>query len=209
MPSHPLVAILSDAAAGEFPPRDGAVLITGPPPGPTQAVVSFTASHVIATSAPSEEIRSRLDPDDLGAALGAGFLSWLGERIGRRVGSLDVVLAAPGTGSPPDWERIEDEAHARVRRALRYRDEVAVYRSGPGTIVLGNGLAGRREVAVDVERPARDRGRGTLLAREARGLVPEGSPLFAQVAPGNAASLRAFLAAGYRIIGAEVLFPPS
>jgi len=34
-----------------------------------------------------------------------------------------------------------------------------------------------------------------------------GEPLFAQVAPGNAASLRAFLAAGFVPIGAEVLFP--
>jgi RimJ/RimL family protein N-acetyltransferase len=30
--------------------------------------------------------------------------------------------------------------------------------------------------------------------------------VFAQVAPGNAASLRAFLAAGFRPIGSEVLF---
>jgi hypothetical protein len=37
-------------------------------------------------------------------------------------------------------------------------------------------------------------------------LAPRGEPLFAQVAPGNAASLRAFLAAGYRPVGAEVLF---
>jgi len=30
--------------------------------------------------------------------------------------------------------------------------------------------------------------------------------VFAQVAPGNAASIRCFLSAGYRPIGAEVLF---
>ena len=45
-----------------------------------------------------------------------------------------------------------------------------------------------------------------MLAAAARGLVPAGEHLFAQVAPGNVASLRAFLAAGYRPIGAEVLF---
>jgi RimJ/RimL family protein N-acetyltransferase len=33
-------------------------------------------------------------------------------------------------------------------------------------------------------------------------------PLWAQVAPANVASLRAFLAAGYRPVGAEVLFGP-
>jgi len=33
--------------------------------------------------------------------------------------------------------------------------------------------------------------------------------VFAQVAPGNAASLRAFLAAGFVLIGSEVLIEPS
>ena len=45
------------------------------------------------------------------------------------------------------------------------------------------------------------------LAIAARGCVPEGEPLFAQVAPGNAASVRSVLAAGFRPIGSEVLFP--
>lgn len=40
----------------------------------------------------------------------------------------------------------------------------------------------------------------------ARALVPEGEIAFAQVAPGNASSLRAFLAAGFSPIGSEVLF---
>jgi hypothetical protein len=38
--------------------------------------------------------------------------------------------------------------------------------------------------------------------------VLDGAPLWAQVAPANTASLRAFLAAGYRPVGAEVLFGP-
>ena len=48
---------------------------------------------------------------------------------------------------------------------------------------------------------------GTALAAAAPGLLPDGGPLWAQVAPANTASLRAFLAAGYRPVGAEVLFP--
>ncbi len=39
----------------------------------------------------------------------------------------------------------------------------------------------------------------------ARHLVPGGAPLWAQITPGNAASVRAFLAAGYRPAGSEVL----
>jgi hypothetical protein len=39
-------------------------------------------------------------------------------------------------------------------------------------------------------------------------LVPDGQPLWAQVATANTASLRTFLAAGYRAVCAEVLFAP-
>jgi len=205
---HSLVALLADAAAGRFPAQDGAVLVTGPPPGPVHAVVGFTGFHVIASSAPEKAIRGWLDPEeDLGAPMDAAFLTWLGDRIGRRAGTLDAVLAITGTGDHPGWERSDDD-HPRVRRARRYRDTVAVYRSGPGRVMVGNGLAGRYEVAIDVERTERDRGLGSWLAAGARGLVPSGAALFAQVAPGNTASLRAFLRAGYRPIGSEVLFPP-
>ena len=67
-------------------------------------------------------------------------------------------------------------------------------------------MAGRVEVSVEVEPEARARGLGRSLARAALALAPAGEPVFAQVSPGNAASLRAFLAAGYRPIGSEVLF---
>jgi hypothetical protein len=36
--------------------------------------------------------------------------------------------------------------------------------------------------------------------------VPPGEPLWAQVSPANVASLRMFLAGGYRPVAAEVLF---
>ena len=48
----------------------------------------------------------------------------------------------------------------------------------------------------------------TALAAAAPALVPGGERVWAQVAPANVASLRAFLAAGYRPVGAEVLFGP-
>jgi len=37
-------------------------------------------------------------------------------------------------------------------------------------------------------------------------MVPDGEPVFMQTAPGNAASLRALLAAGYSPVGSEILF---
>lgn len=51
--------------------------------------------------------------------------------------------------------------------------------------------------------PSRGAGLGRALAAAARHLVPGGSPLWAQIAPANAASVRAFLAAGYKLVGAE------
>ena len=51
----------------------------------------------------------------------------------------------------------------------------------------------------------RGAGLGRRLIAAGRRLAPAGAPLFAQVSPGNAASLRAFLAAGFRPVGAEVL----
>ena len=43
------------------------------------------------------------------------------------------------------------------------------------------------------------------MAEAAAHLAPDGAPMWAQIAPGNAASLRAFLAAGYRPVGQEAL----
>ena len=48
-------------------------------------------------------------------------------------------------------------------------------------------------------------GRGRELACAAR-TITDSEPIFMQTAPGNAASLRAILAAGFKPIGSEVLF---
>jgi L-amino acid N-acyltransferase YncA len=72
-----------------------------------------------------------------------------------------------------------------------------------GVLVTGRGVGGRLEVSVEVDEEARQRGLGRALVTAARHLA--GEPLWAQVAPGNARSLRAFLAAGYRPVGSELL----
>ena len=72
-------------------------------------------------------------------------------------------------------------------------------------LLLGRGLAGRCEVAFEVEPDHRGRGLGKALATAARHLAPRDEPLFAQVTPGNVASVRALLAAGYAPIASEVL----
>jgi L-amino acid N-acyltransferase YncA len=103
--------------------------------------------------------------------------------------------------------RAANASHPRVAEALRYRDNVMAWAADGGIIVLGRGVAGRWEVAIEVEPDRRDHGLGRELATAARHLIPAGKPLWAQVAPGNVASVRAFLAAGYKHVGAEALLP--
>lgn len=74
--------------------------------------------------------------------------------------------------------------------------------------MIGRGVAGRWEVAVEVDQPLRGFGLGRGLFGAALGLLPDGESVWAQVAPGNAASMRALLASGYHHVGAEVLLEP-
>lgn len=146
--------------------------------------------------------------------MSAAFLTWLGKQLRAEPGTIDAVLVAhPGWASPKALtlepaDGREVDRHERVKRARAFRSEVEVHTDADqrGLVVLGRGLAGRLEVSIEVHPEHRGRGLGADLARAALKLVPEGEPLFAQVAPGNVASLRAFLAAGYRPIGSEVLF---
>jgi GNAT superfamily N-acetyltransferase len=205
-----LLDILNAAAGGTFPAEDASVEVLPPPAGPADAVVGFTAHHVIAAPVDPHEVESLLDPDDLAAPLRPAFLFWLGSRLGAEPGSLDVVLAAVGqpTARHAVLRELTNTQHPRVQRATRYRTDVAAYADpdGRGVVVVGTGLDGRAEVSVEVDPDDRGSRLGSALVRAARGLVPEGEPLYAQVAAANASSLRAFLAAGFRPIGAEVLF---
>jgi GNAT superfamily N-acetyltransferase len=206
-----LLTLLQDAARGAPPPADGAVEVWPAPPGPVDAVLAFTAHHVVAAAADPDLVAARLPDGDLSAPVSVAFLGWLGERVGSRPGSLDVVLAAEGLGGPPPLElapAVALDRHERVARSLRYRDDLEVWtvQGGAGVLVLGRGLAGRRELAFEVDPARRNAGLGRLLVATARHLTPPGEFLFAQVAPGNAASLRVVEAAGFRPIGAEVLF---
>jgi GNAT superfamily N-acetyltransferase len=206
-----LLRLLQDAAMGAPPAADGVVEVWPAPVGAVDAVLAFTAHYVIAAGVDPDLVAARLPDGDLEAPMSPGFLGWLGERLGSVPGSLDVVLAAEGLGGIPPLELrpVGDPArHPRAARALRFRGDLEVWTDpeGAGVLVLGLGLAGRREVSFEVDPARRNRGLGRLLVAAARHLTPPGAPLFAQVAAGNAASLRVAEAAGFRPIGAEVLF---
>jgi len=209
--THPLLDLLLDAARGRPPAPDGAVEVLPGLPGPVDAVLAFTAHHVVVADVDPELVAAWLPDGDLSAPMSPAFLAWVGGRLGSRPGSLDVVLTAEGLGGEPPLELLpvaDPDRHERVARALHHRAGVEVW-SDPeqaGLLLLGRGLAGRRELAFEVEPARRNRGLGRRLVAAARHLTPPGEPLFAQVAPGNAASLRAVAAAGFRPFGAEVLF---
>jgi hypothetical protein len=210
--SFRLATLLRVAAQGGSPADDGATEVVPAPVEGDGACVAFTAHSVIALDVDPDEVHARLaqHPDPLAAALAPDVVLWLAERTGRRAGITAVVLAAIGTGTgAPAGGAEEAVDHPRADRARRRRRDVRAFAlpDGAGVVTVGRGLADRWELALEVESPSsggRPRGRGVIAA--SLGLVPEGEPLFAQVSPGNARSLRAFLAAGFHPIGSEVLF---
>ena len=196
---------------GELPPTDGRVEVVAPPAvGAVRAAVySFTAHLVVATDVAAGEVHAVAPADDFGAW--GGVASWLAARLGARPFSGDVLLYGVGTGGAPPLplEDVDGYSHPRVERAARYRDDLRVFATPDrsGVLVLGRGVGGRHEMAFEVEPEARGRGLGRRLAACALALAPAGEAVWAQVHPGNAASLRALWAAGFVPVGAEVLFP--
>lgn len=207
-----LYDVLLAAAHGRPPAPDGTVEVL-PQLGLAAGVVAFSAHFYVCADVDPSWVRSQLPEGDWSAPHGARFLVALADAIGADVGALDVVLSRTATVDPgmdTTWlDEIAERDHPRVVRALRYRDEVRVWRTADhaGHVLVGRGLAGRWETAFEVRAQARGRGLGRRLAAAAPGLVPAGQPVFAQVSPGNAASLRAVLAAGYAPLCAEVLLP--
>jgi hypothetical protein len=211
MTTHRLTTLLDKAHRGVFPEANGRVEIIGPPPGKTEAVVSFTGHTVVATSVDPREVRAHLRRRDLGAAMDAMFLCWLSARLGVLPGAVDAVLLGPRI-IPQSRIRLNlrDDliSHPRIARARRYRTDVRAYGDpeGGSIVAVGRGLAGRWEIAVEILESKRNAGFGREVIAAALRQVPRGEPLFAQVSPGNARSLRAFLAVRFRPIASEVLF---
>jgi L-amino acid N-acyltransferase YncA len=92
-----------------------------------------------------------------------------------------------------------------VAYARQFRHRVQVWADRRGLVTLAHGLAGLTELSFEVPAGLRGQGLGRELLTEACGLVPAGEPVLAAVAPGNAASLRAVLAAGFRPLGSVQL----
>jgi hypothetical protein len=221
---HPLAVLLDEAAHGRFPPPDGSVRVLRPLQGGLDALVSFTGTFVLAGALTQAEVDARVPRGDFSIPMSPAFVQWVSERLKARAATHDAVLVAVSPGGPrpdgsrpdgsrpdgsrPDLVEVAELDHPRVQRALRYRREVRAYETADrrGVVVLGRGITGRWEIAFEVADAARGSGLGRALVTAGVGLLPEGTPVWAQVAPGNAASLRAVLGAGFRPVGAEILF---
>ncbi|MDQ0993163.1 GNAT family N-acetyltransferase [Streptomyces sp. V3I7] len=200
--------ILDAAARGVFPPADGRTTVLAQPSPRDAGVLALTAHSVVFTDEDPRWVHETLratECDALAATMNARFLAALMDRTGRPCDTIDVLLV--GSPLPGETElvlkEIGDPAHPRVVSAHRRRDEVRVWTADGGVLVLGCGVAGRLEVAVEVDEGVRHRGLGRALVTAARQLARE--PVWAQVSAGNARSLRAFQAAGYRPVGSEAL----
>lgn len=195
--SHPLLAVLVDAAAGLFPPADGRAVFLPQLDDGRAAVVSLTGRVYVASG------RTLPGLDAFGSALQPSTLSALAGPSGE-VDTLDVTLAAHGLGGGALPARTDLDDHPRVRLARTLRRDVRVHGDERGLVTIARGLAGRTELSVELTGTG-ERGVGRELIRDGLRLVPAGEPVFAAVAPGNARSLRACLAAGFAPIGSEVL----
>src|SRR5262249_31654530 len=176
---------------------------------PCDALVAFTGHYVLAADVDADEVAARWPVGALSLPFAPASLGWLAERLGRTPLTHDALLVTLGEGhGAPEWlHRDHDLPHPRVEEAVRHRAVDEVWTDGCGNVVtVGRGLCGRREVGYEVAAERRNDGFGRRLVAAARGLVPAGEPLWAQVAPGNAASLRSTLAAGFVPVGAEGLF---
>lgn len=199
---HPLHQALVDATEGRFPRVDGGVEVHPPADDGQHAVVEFTGHSFVLTDREPAGVIAR-GADGFGGASHPDVLRWLAGATGW-IGSMDVVLVARGTGGGTLPRRSDLEDHPRVVRSRVHRRNVRVHGDATGVITLGNGLVDRLELSIELFGP-QPRGTGRALLREALGLVPMGDLVFAQVAPGNAASLRAFLSCGFTPIGSETL----
>ena len=203
---HPVGAVLRSALAGGYPPVDGRVAVVAPWRAGTEAVVQFSGHAIVATTRSLAQVLAT-GIDATGNAFAPDVARALAG-VGGSIDGVDVVLLAAGTGRTSLPERRALDDHPRAQYARAWRDGVHVHGDERGLVTVSRGLGGLAELSVEVVPDLRGRRLGAALLEDARGLVPEGEPVTAQVAIGNARALRTALAAGFRPIGAAQLIRP-
>ena len=215
---HPLATVLAAAAAGRFPAADGATDLTAPDAAGTRAAVAFSGHAYVLADVDPAELSARLAAAD-GAGGGFGgvhhptVLSLLADAGGR--------VAHGHGGRRPRGAAAVATTRWRRRRSCAVTTSptihgspapsptgasVAVLADDVGLASIGRGLVDRCEVSVELFDPeSAPPGAGRRLLAGALRALPADEPVWAQVAAGNARSLRAFLAAGFVPVASEVL----
>ncbi|MRK01058.1 N-acetyltransferase [Aeromicrobium sp. S22] len=210
---HPLGELIAAAADGRFPEVDGGWERVRPWRPGLEAVVAFTGHAVLAVSDDVTDARlEALGVDGFGGAHDPRLMTALAGPDAW-IDVLDVLLVARGRGSaahPSGLVARPDLAgHPRVLHAAVVRDDVEVWgHADPmrsAVAILARGIGGLRELSFEIE-PARRKGAGAALIEDALRVVPWGEVVVAAAAPGNAASLRALLRAGFTPVGSVQLF---
>jgi len=211
---HPLAGLIAAAAAGRFPRQDGGWHRVPPWRPGLEAVVSFTA-HAVFAAAPdiTDHRLASLGADGFGGAHDPRLIAALAGPDGW-IDVLDMLMAARGTGRAGLPPRLVDRpdlgTHPRARFAARIRDNPRVlgfpdpHRSA--LAIISRGIAGLTELSFELEPGRRRQGGGAGLVADALSVVPAGQLVVAAVAPGNAASVRALLSAGFVPLGSLQLF---
>jgi hypothetical protein len=214
MPEHPLAGLITAVATGRFPAADGRWTRVPPWRPGLEAVIAFTGHAVFAVEPDiSGHLLDSLGADGFGGAHDPRLITALAGPDGW-IDSLDILMAARGTGRPgipPVLVSRPDLAgHPRAAFAADIRAGRRILGSqDPGCsalVTISEGIAGLTEVSFELEPGRRGQGGGAKLARDALSTIPAGQLALAAVAPGNAASLRALLAAGFAPLGSLQLF---
>lgn len=203
--------LVLSAWRGEHRKADGSWQRIAPSKPGLYAVWSFTGhAAVSAPGAVTDDQLTQWGCDGFGGAHDPRLMSRLAGE-GGWVDVLDAVLVAPGTGDSALVPRPDLSDHPRVRHAEQIRDSVGVFGwPGRDDVVVTQGLSfgGLVVVSYEIEPGARGQGLGTRTASAARGLVSAGQPVVALVSPGNVASLRAALRAGFEPVGSVQVYRP-
>ena len=209
---NPLAQLITDAAAGVFPEVDGGWRHVPPWRKGLWAAVAFTGHAAFALEDVDDERLTRLGADGFGGAHDPRLIAELAGP-GTWIGCLDLLTVAAGTGHGGNGlvPRPDLAEHPRVAPARSLRDDVRVwgYPASGSVATVSSGIAGLTEISFELDPARRGRSNGSTLIADVLGLVPAGELVLACVSPGNAASLRALLRAGFTPVGSVQLFGPA
>lgn len=211
MSVHPLGQLLLQCADGTFPLPDGGWHRVPTWRDDVEAAVAFTGHAVFAVRDDvTDETLHRLGADGFGGAHHPRLIAEVAGRDGW-IDSIDAVLLGRGTGQPsPLVERPDLVGSVRALHALGVRDVERVLGYPDPTdcsvVILSRGLGGLPELSFELDPRFRGGRRARGLVDDALALLPDDEIVVTAVAPGNAASLRTVLGAGFVPVGSVQLW---